>query len=379
MNTIHVAMIIHSYYPIVGGAERQLQALIPYLRSYNIQACILTRRYPGLSAYEIVEGTPVYRLPATGIKPFAALSFISSAVWKIKHLQPDLIHAYDLMSPTSAALLAKKFFKIPVAAKVLSGGIKGDIDRIRHRRGGFVRLKTLARDVDKFIVISQEIADELTSIGATKNKFAFIPNGVDLEKYSPTSPEKKKKLRQELNLPVDVLIVLFVGRIIPEKRPEHLINIWQEIHTAYPKSLLIMVGDGSEADRLKAIKTEGVFFTGTQEDVRPYLQAADIFVLPSAREGLSNALLEAQACGLPVISTSIGAAPEMIENNKSGFLVGVDNIVELKTTIMQLLGNATLRSKLAIAGRETVVQKFSLQKTAKQLAELYRELAAKRK
>lgn len=374
MKSIHTVMILHSYYPIIGGAERQLQALLPLLKERGVRATVLTRRYPGLSTFELIQGTPVFRLPAIGPKPIAAFTFIISAFFQLLKLRPDVIHSYDLMSPTSAALLVQKFHKVPVIAKVLSGGPKGDIDRIHHRPNGMARLRSITRQVDKFIVISQEIALELDAVGASQDKYVFIPNGVDPEKYIPATPLQKSELRKTLNLPANALIALYVGRIIPEKRPEHLLAIWNNIRRKFPQSILIMVGDGSELDRLRSLQVNGVYFTGQVESAEAYMQAADIFVLPSAREGLSNALLEAQAAGLPVVATAIGAAPELIKDGKSGLLVPVDDVISLEKAVLRLFGDVDLRTVLASAGRELVIAKYSLQSTANQLENLYRNL-----
>jgi glycosyltransferase involved in cell wall biosynthesis len=374
MKPVHVAMLLHSYYPIVGGAERQLQALLPHLRERGVHATVLTRRYPGLPAFEIVDETPVYRLPAPGLKPVAALSYITSSILRLLRIRPDVIHTYDLQSPTSAAILASGLLHTPVVAKVLSGGSKGDIDRIRHSRGGEMRLHALARLVNKFIVISEEIAAELDAIGGVRTKYAFIPNGVDLERYSPALPEQKKKMRASLDLPLESRIGIFVARLIPEKRPQHLLDIWASVRAQFPDTLLMLIGSGPEAENLQAMQVEGVRFTGQVENVQSYFQAADFFVLPSAREGLSNALLEAQASGIPVIATSIGAAPELIEDGISGLLVDVDDVKALREAVLRLLGDEELRTRLSVNGRKRVLAQYSLQSTADQLVDLYREL-----
>ena len=374
MNNIKVAMILHSYYPIVGGAEKQLQALLPHLRGRGIQASVLTRQYPGLASFELVDDVPVYRIPAPGPKPLAAIIFILFATFRILRIKPDVIHAYDLMSPTSAALVARGLFKIPVAAKVLSGGPKGDIDRIRRSRGGESRLRALGQQVDKFVVISQEIASELDVIGAHSKQYAFIPNGVDLEHYVPVSKDKKMEARGQLGLPIDGPVALCVGRVIPEKRPEHMLTVWPDILAKFPEAKMVWVGAGSELDRLRALKVPGVHWVGQSDNVRTYLQAADIFVLPSAREGLSNALLEAQASGIPAIATAIGAAPELINDGTSGLLIAPDDVPALRSSILRLLEDVNLRKKFSQAGREKVLQNYSLQSTAERLAIMYHEL-----
>lgn len=377
MNKIKVVMILHSYYPIVGGAERQLQAVLPHLQARGVDAAVITRRYSGLAAFEMVDGVPVYRISSPGPKPLAAILFILGALWRIWQVGPQVIHAYDLQSPTSTALLARWLFKTPVISKVLSGGPKGDVDRIRKGRGGEARLRSLARQVDKFVVISQEIASELDEIGGQASQYAFISNGVDLDRYAPATPQQKAEARRSLGLPSDGLLALYVGRMIPEKRPEHLLAIWPDVLKQFPQAQLVMVGAGSELETLRAKNIPGVLLVGQQESAREYLQASDLFVLPSSREGLSNALLEAQASGLPAIATAIGAAPELIEQGVSGFLIPTDDLPALHDALFALLTDSELRQRVGLAGRETVFKKYSLQSTADRLVTLYQELAGR--
>ena len=106
VNTIRVAMLTQAYLPHVGGAERQLAALLPLLRAHGVQASIITRRYPGMNPSETLDGTPVYRIPLVPTKPGAAVSFIAGALWQISRSRPDVIHAFELLSPASAALIA---------------------------------------------------------------------------------------------------------------------------------------------------------------------------------------------------------------------------------------------------------------------------------
>jgi hypothetical protein len=121
-------MIIQAYYPHVGGAEQQLMALVPLLQARGVEINILTRRYPGLNSFEIIGGAPVHRLPIPGPKAVASTIFTLSALPLLARLRPHLIHAHELLSPTTTAVAAKRLFGIPVVAKVLRGGTLGDID-----------------------------------------------------------------------------------------------------------------------------------------------------------------------------------------------------------------------------------------------------------
>lgn len=320
---LRVAMIIQAYLPHVGGAERQLAALAPLLRERGIDVHILTRCYPGLAAEEIIDGTPVHRLPIPGPKAMASLSFTLTALSQLWRLRPDVIHAYELLSPTITAVTAKRLLKIPVVAKVLRGGKLGDVDKLRTRTGGTQRLASFRGNIDAFITISHEIDDELAELGIPQTQRSFIPNDVDTARFSPIAAPEKQSLRRKLELPTSPIAV-FSGRLAPEKRVDQLIDLWPAIRTEHSDALLLILGTGDEADRLMTQAGDGVRFAGRVDDVALYLKAADLFLLPSATEGLSNALLEAMASGLPAIVTNVGGAPDLIEHQRSGWLIPPD-------------------------------------------------------
>lgn len=370
---IRVAMVIQGYHPLIGGAERQLAALIPFLQALGIEVHVLTRRYDGLTSFELIDGVPVYRLPIPGPKPVAAFSFILTALPLIKKIKPHVIHAHELLSPTTTAIVIKRVFGIPVVVKVLRGGILGDLAKLKRKPFGRQRIKSSKRWVDTFIAISREIDKELEQVGIPHEQRAFIPNGVDMERFKPLPLSSKKILRDDLGLPAEGKIALYTGRLSPEKRVNNLISIWPTIRETHPDAHLLILGKGSEENRLKKMAGDGVIFWGLVNDVAPYLQVSDLFVLPSSTEGLSNALLEALASGLPSISTAVGGAPDVIEHKVTGWLIHPESLDELQSAILTLLSDSDLCRNLGLKGREKVIQNYSLPTIANYLQKLYQQ------
>jgi glycosyltransferase involved in cell wall biosynthesis len=373
-----VAMLIQKYYPHVGGAEKQIQRLVPRLQARGFEVCIITRHEPGLSRFEIVEGAPVYRLLCPGPKPLAALFYIVGAFLLLSRLRPDLIHAHEILSPASAALLVKRFFGWPVIVKVLRGGMRGDVYKLKSRLMWKQRFHALCQGVDSFVVISHEIDQELVALGVPPEKRAFIPNGVDTETFAPLTTLQKNHLRSQLLIPADVPVVVYLGRLTFEKRVDHLISIWPTVLTILPQAQLLIVGTGPEEARLRAQSTSisGVKFTGQVNDALKYLQAADLFVLPSATEGLSNSLLEALSTGLPVVATSVGGTPDVIKHGENGYLIPPDDLPALETGLAALLTDPILCTRLGTHGRQRIQTDFSLESAADRLSVLYRTLLA---
>jgi glycosyltransferase involved in cell wall biosynthesis len=259
---------------------------------------------------------------------------------------------------------------IPVVVKVLRGGILGDVAKLKKRFLGYRRLKALREHLDKFIVISREIEMELIELGFPSEKLCRNPNGVDTTKFSPCIGERKAALRESLGFNSGLLTV-FAGRLTAEKKVDHLVKIWPIVRAKHPQAELLIIGEGEEGPGLKRLAKEGVSFLGSVDDVSPYLQAADLFVLPSATEGLSNALLEAMSTGLPVVATAVGGAPDLINHKENGWLISPGDMVDLREAILKILGNEQFRNKLGEQAREKIVNEFDLSLVASKLRDLY--------
>jgi glycosyltransferase involved in cell wall biosynthesis len=370
ISNLRVAMIIQAYYPRLGGAERQLASLAPLLKKLGIEIQILTRRYDRtLAPFEMVNDVPVHRLPVPGPKPLAALSFSFSAIPSLARFRPHVIHAHELLSPATTAVLAKRIFGTPVVAKVLRGGELGDLAKLKKRAFGANRIESIKQGIDSFIVISNEIDNELAEVGVPREKRVFIPNGVDLTRFAPGD---KSALRRSLKLP-DGLISVFSGRLDPEKRVNHLIEVWNDIVKKHPNATLLILGTGTEEEKLKRMAGANVRFEGNVKDVAPYLRASDIFVLPSSTEGLSNSLLEAMASGLAPIATAVGGAIDLLENGKNGILIRPDDPQALFSALTSLLSDLALRAQFGTHGRELIQKSYSLSAVAEKLNVLYRK------
>lgn len=370
---LRVAMIIQAYHPIIGGAERQLGTIAPLLKKQGLDIHILTRKYSGLPSFEEIDGIPVHRLPIPGPMPVASLSFTANGMALLGRLKPDVIHAHELLSPTTTAVGAKLLFGIPVVAKVLGGGAMGDISKLNRNPVSSLRVRTILKQVDRFITISSEIGSELAEAGVPSQKLVHIPNGVNTDRFKPVAGEEKGILRKELGLP-DGLLGIYTGRLDEEKNVADLVSIWPAVRGKHPGASLVIVGSGSEAESIRRIAGEGIHFLGITADVAPFLQASDLFLLPSKREGLSNALLEALACGLPAVATDVGGNPELVHHGINGLLVKSGNKDDLAGAISSLFGDETRRKAMGIESRGFVLDNYRIEKTIERLIDLYNEV-----
>ena len=370
-----VAMIIQAYLPRFGGAEKLLSATLPYLRARGVEPLVLTRRYPGMSPFEIIDGTPVYRLPAPGPKAVASLFFALSGVLRLHQIRPDVIHAHEMLSPTTTAVAAKRLFHTPVVVTLHRGGLLGDIDKLNHRPGGKARLRLFQKRVDGVIAISQEIDQELATTGFPAQVRHFIPNGVDIQTFHPAASEEKQALRQSLSLPANAPVILYSGRLVPEKRVDLLLRLWSEIQPQTSGAILWILGSGPEEERLRQMQAEGVRFAGFVDDVSASLRAADVFVLPSSTEGLSIAMLEAMASGLACVLTRVGGAADVIQHGRNGLLVDPDSPADLRKALLSVLQNPQRRAELGQQARQTIVDGYSLASLATRWVDLYQKVS----
>jgi glycosyltransferase involved in cell wall biosynthesis len=370
---IRAAMVILEYAPVLGGAQRQLALLAPHLQALDVEIFVLTRQFSGLAPFETVDGVPVWRLQAPGPKALASLVYSAASLRQLARIKPDLVHAYSLFSPLTTAVVYKALTGTPVAVKILRGGQLGDLYRLDHKPLGRQRLGFFRRSVDAFISISQEISAELVQAQVEERRRPYIPNGVDTDHFSPVDSKARQEIRTSLGLTEGPLVV-YTGRLVPEKQVDLLLQAWPSVLQRHPAATLLIVGSGASLEPLRRQAPAQVLFSGGVADVLPYLHSADLFILPSSHEGLSNALLEAMSAGLAVVATRVGGAPDLVEHGVSGWLIPSGDVSAIRDSLTTLLDNPGTRDAMGVAARQVVVERYSLPVVAGKLRGLYEAL-----
>lgn len=174
--------------------------------------------------------------------------------------------------------------------------------------------------------------------------------------------------------------ILFVGRLHPVKGLSYLIHAMSKINRIAPDAKLIIVGDGKERKALEnlseQLKNHDVIeFMGKvpHDSVSQYLHSSDIFVLPSLSEGLSNVILEAMACGLPIVATQVGGTPDIIEHGENGLLIDAMSDEQLADAVISLLKNSSLREKMS-QNNLTAVERFRWENIIGELERIYNSI-----
>jgi glycosyltransferase involved in cell wall biosynthesis len=253
-------------------------------------------------------------------------------------------------------------------------GPLGDVGRHLGSRRGEQLLGRIADRAALCIGVSDEIDAEFADRGIAAGRRRVVRNGVDTDRFRPPTDAERAGLRAGLDLPGDAVITVFVGRLMPEKRIGLLLDVWPDVVAAHPDAHLAVVGAGDLEDVLRARRPQQVTFAGAVLDSAPWLRAADVFVLPSAAEGLSNALLEAQACGLATVLTDVGAARDVVTDGRDGLVVPVDDAEALRAALLAVYDAPDTRARLGAAARANAVERFSIDATVAAFLAAYQQV-----
>jgi glycosyltransferase involved in cell wall biosynthesis len=241
--------------------------------------------------------------------------------------------------------------------------------------------KSMAEKATLIVTISRYSQSKiLEHYGIGADRVRIIANGVDTKKYKPSDSAAP---RQQFGLGKEPC-VLFVGSFIHRKGLPFLVDAAEKIVREQAKTKFLMVGDGPlkgwllDTLRKKNIVQNFVFLGTLQEDklIDAY-NAADVFVLPSIQEGQGIVLLEAQACGKPVVAFNVGGVKEAVRHNETGFLLESGNTDGLAGKLLELLENDTLRKKMGDAGPRFVTENYTWDLCAQRMLETYKEALAK--
>lgn len=238
------------------------------------------------------------------------------------------------MKLVSDQLYGLKKKGIPAFCKITSLGEGLNEQSLLSKLLGLARFRrNNISQISGFIAISEEIEKSLIEYGIQKSKIYRIPNGVDTQRFKPVNKQGKQELRNELNLR-DVFTVIFVGGISERKQPHMLAEAVKDLVKEEKLDIqLVIVGPDRDHIELKKIKniissqklSKNIIYVKNSNKPEKYYQASDIFCLPSKREGMSNALLEAMACGLPALVTPISGSNDLIKSDKNGYFVKTAN------------------------------------------------------
>jgi glycosyltransferase involved in cell wall biosynthesis len=298
--------------------------------------------------------------------------FDVQAAWQLgrvlRDLKPDVIHAHDPMAVALTAM-AMQMQNGQGPKPVVVAARRVDFHLKRH---AFSKWKY--RHVDVFIAASGVIADILERDGIPSDRIVTVHDGVNI---GLIDKQEAVDVRAAFRMPHGAPIVGNVAALAAHKGQKHLIAAAKLVVQDVPDARFVIVGEGELKDQLeRQIKhlalDRHVFLTGFRPDALGLMKSFDIFAMSSVTEGLGSAVLEAMACGLPIVSTRAGGLPEVVADGETGLLVPPHDEPALAQAIVALLGDAARRASMGAAGRVRVVDSFSVETMVARTLEVYK-------
>lgn len=368
-----------------GGTERQAVTLARALDRCRFDLHISCLRRLGHFLPEVEAlGVPLveYRI-ARLYGPGALKQQLRFAAY-IKQNSIQIVHTYGFY-PNVFAIAAAKLAGAAVVASIRDAGV--DLRPMQKRAQ-----RIICRLADCIVANAEAVRRWLIEEGYDGRKITVIRNGIDAGRF--IGKNSLPGLRQELGLPADAPLVAVLSRLHPLKGVEYFLEAAAVVVRDFPQARFIIVGDRpmwkddvivGDIAYLRELQSraiqlglgKSVFFTGVRLDVAEILSEVAVSVLPSLSEGLSNTLLESMAAGIPMVATTVGGNPEVVQDGVTGFLVPPRQPEALANAICRLLQSREMAVAFGQAGRRRVAEHFSVEKIVAETEQLYLRLLDK--
>lgn len=359
-----VVFVVPDYVPYTGGtvSQTRVQAAELLRRGWRVQ--VLTRRnYRHWRRAEEINGVSVFRIGPPSFTPFRHLIGLLGtwAALAVRYRGADVVQVVMDSDSAAAAYLAGYGPRV-----WLMWGTFGDAQEVLQGRVGAPRRRAMKRY--RHIVLTEAMRRELTETCDLPTD-ASIPVPVDTTHFTPVDAEERRRLRDSFGLPADAVVIAFTGHLEPRKGVDRLLEAFDALAGADPTVHLLVVGTGK--GRVDGIEdqlhqyaaehglTDRTTFTGEVQDVRPYLQSADIFCLPSWREGMPNSILEAMACGLAGVAPASAGSEEPYADG-AGIIPSSNDPAELQRCLQSLVADPELRQEIAERARKRCEEVYSV-------------------
>ncbi|HAF62588.1 MAG TPA: glycosyltransferase family 1 protein [Anaerolineaceae bacterium] len=317
-----------------------------------------------------------FSITRKGMNPFRELTSIHKTIEILTRLQPDILHNFTMKSVLYGSLAAKKKKQIKTVNTITGMGYlfinNGILTRII--RSFLIPLMRHALKNTTVIFLNGTDRDYYLKRRIIEPEQAHLINGagVDVEKFKPVNPEQQKKTRN----------IIFPARLLKDKGIYEFVEAARITKQQRPEMVFVLVGSIDEGnpssignDELQEWLKEGVVeWWGWQNDMAQIYQQAFVVCLPSYREGLATSLIEAAACGIPLITTDVPGCRELVIPQQTGFLVPPHNSEALASSIIYMVEHPEQSIKMGLQGREFIVQNYSQEKVNAETYKLYSEL-----
>lgn len=359
----------------IGGTERHVVNLVRKLDAmkFDISMGCLNKTGPFLKDIERMQ-IPVEEYTIGSLRSRRAFQEQIRCARAVRSQRIDIVHTYGFYSNVFGIPAAKLGGAGHVVASVRDTLEFPPVQRLVH--------KLVCRFADHILVNADIIRQRLIAEGYNGEKIRVIKNGIDLSRFTPKT--ESGKLRQELGLYPTAPVVVVLARLSKVKGIEYFLEAAGAVAKRFEDARFLIVGDLKDDPAYKSsLKRQAVrlglgrrvIFAGFRLDVPEILAEASISVLPChTGEGLSNSILESMAAGLPVVATTVGGNPELVDDARTGILVPPRDAGALAGAISLLLSGTEMARRFGAAGRERAMQEFSLERMVRTTENFYLSL-----
>lgn len=385
---ISILLVCDGYPPVLGGSEVEAQRVARALRDRGHTVRVLCAGHEVMPAggwWTDPYGTPVKVIGKGHTGTALHRAFAMGVVAEMVRLRKQYDIVYFLMQGLhlAAGLPVARLLGKPILMKISGSGI---ITIMRKSFLGRLELGWLDRWASRVMILNDGIAGEAREAGIRQERLCWMPNPVDVEEFAPVDAQRRAELRQALGLPSDAPVMVFVGRLAPEKQLGSLLDAFAIVRRTRPDAVLGLIGDGpmrQDLERQAASLNLGevVRFAGRQPMSRviEWLQAADAFTLVSSLEGFPCSLVEAMAAGLPAVVSQIPANEQLIVAGEQGWLATMGDPQSIATALLRLMDSPTESIRMGRQARQLVVDRYSTEKVLLLYEEMFNEVLAERR
>ncbi|MFI8436148.1 glycosyltransferase family 4 protein [Streptomyces sp. NPDC079020] len=364
--------VLHLVQPVDGGVARVVTDLVRAQARAGLRPVVACPPVGPLAAEAAAAGALVHSWPAVRTPGHRLAGEVTAAGRLVRECRPHVVHAHSAKAGLAGRLAVRG--RVPTVFQPHAwsfeavGGRTADL-ALKWERFG-------ARWADHILCVSESELRTGREAGITA-RCSVIHNGIDLGRFRPGDPADRRSARAALPLLTGVAagapLVVCIGRLSRQKGQDVLLRAWRRMRVEGAR--LVLVGDGPDRDSLRATAPAGVLFTGASDDVRPWIHAADVLVLPSRWEGMALAPLEAMACGRPVVMSDVNGARESLPpGGEAHCIVPPEDPAALAAALTGLLTDPALRDALSRSVQRHTRAVFDVRRTARAVAGLYQEL-----
>lgn len=361
--------VLHLVQPVDGGVARVVTDLVRAQAGSGLRPVVACPPGSPLALGAASAGAEVHDWSATRAPGPRLAGEVAAARRIVRASRPHVVHAHSAKAGLAGRIAVRG--RVPTVFQPHAWSFEAVGGRTAGLALGWERFG--ARWADHILCVSESERRTGQEAGIAA-RWSVIHNGIDLDRFRPGGrAEARASLPLGDGVDRDAPLVVCVGRLTRQKGQDVLLRAWRRMPVAGAR--LVLVGDGPDRGTLEASAPPGVLFTGACADVRPWIHAADVLVLPSRWEGMALAPLEAMACGRPVVMTDVNGARESLPpGHEDHCLVPPEDPEALAAALTALLADPELREAVSRRALRHTRAAFDVRRTAGAVAGLYQEL-----